>query len=322
MRRRWSPTTSSPPTRSGCAPTYSTLSGTGLLNLSRPAGVPDGGRRPIVPTVSATSFLAELDADLGADLALALDVATQVDAFTLEHFDAQDFSIDWKANATEVTEIDRQAETMIVDMLTRARPDHGAFGEEHGLRGDSSSPWRWVIDPIDGTSGFVRGIPIWATLIALTHASHGSVLGVVSAPALDTRWWGGAGLGAHAASRGRQRDIAVSTVDRLDHAQVSVTHNHGWDGLGLTDRLVELQQRARRGRNLGDFWQHMLVAEGALDVAVDAIGVAPYDLAALQPIVEAAGGRFTDRLGEATHEHNSAVSTNGVLHDDVLSLLA
>lgn len=258
--------------------------------------------------------------ELGDELALALTVAETADAFTLPHFDDRDFTVDWKTNATEVTVIDQGAERLIVDALLEARPHHGVFGEEHGLAGDEASPWRWVIDPIDGTSGYVRGIPVWATLIALMHDSV-PVLGVVSAPALGFRWWGGVGLGAHVATRGRTRTMSVSTVSDLAEAQVSVTHSSGWDALGATTKLVELQQRARRSRGLGDFWQHMLVAEGAVDVAVDAIGVAPYDLAALLPIVEAAGGRFTDRLGERTHEHNSAVSSNGLVHDDVVNLL-
>ncbi|MEP6300077.1 MAG: inositol monophosphatase family protein, partial [Ilumatobacter sp.] len=173
----------------------------------------------------------------------------------------------------------------------------------------------------DGTSGFVRGTPVWATLIALTNRGL-PVLGVVSAPALGFRWWGGVGLGAHLAARGVNRTLTVSTVADMAEAQVSITHNAGWDDLGLTDRLVSLQQRARRSRGMGDFWQHMLVAEGAMDVAVDAVGVAPYDLAAIKPIVEAAGGRFTDRLGEATHEHDTAISTNGLLHDEVVAILA
>ena len=259
--------------------------------------------------------------DLADELALALEIADAVDAFTLPHFETRDFIVDWKQNATEVTEIDHGAESLIVSGLVAARPEHGVFGEEHGLAGRGDSPWRWVVDPIDGTSGFVRGIPVWASLIALTHADHGAVLGVVSAPALDRRWWGGTGLGAHTRTRGRERDVAVSDVSDLGDAQISVTHNSGWDDLGLTDRLVALQQRARRSRGMGDFWQHMLVAEGAMDVAVDAVGVAPYDLAALAPIVEAAGGRFTDRHGESTHEHDTAVSSNGLLHDEVIALL-
>ena len=259
--------------------------------------------------------------DLRLELELALSVADLADGFTLPHFVDRDFTVDWKANQTEVTEIDRQAETLIVDALVARRPDHGAFGEEHGVAGADSSPWRWVIDPIDGTSGFVRGIPVWASLIALTHDDV-PVLGVVSAPALGVRWWGGVGLGAHVSTRGTTRSMAVSLVDELADAQVSITPSPGWDALGKTDRLLDLQRRARRSRGMGDFWQHMLVAEGAMDVAVDAVGVAPYDLAAVQPIVEAAGGRFTDRLGDATHLHDTAVSSNGLLHDEVIAILA
>lgn len=265
--------------------------------------------------------------DLADELDLALSVADTADAFTLRHFVARDFTVDWKENRTEVTEIDRTAESLIVDRLIAARPEHGVYGEEHGLTGDADSPWRWVIDPIDGTSGFVRGIPVWATLIALTHADHGAVLGVVSAPALGSRWWGGVGLGAQMTARAMTPHastsaLRVSSVEALEDAQVSVTHSSGWDRLGLTDNLVRLQQQARRARGMGDFWQHMLVAQGAMDIAVDAIGVAPYDLAAIKPIVEAAGGTFTDRHGAATHEHDSAVSSNGILHPIVLDLLS
>lgn len=263
----------------------------------------------------------DLGRDVAGDLALALAVADQADAFTLPHFLARDFTVDWKSNATEVTEIDRDAERLIVDALVDARPGHGVFGEEHGLAGDGESPWRWMIDPIDGTSGFVRGIPVWATLIALVHGDQ-PVLGVVSAPALGFRWWGGVGLGAHMSAHENTRPLSVSTVDDIADAQVSITYNEGWDALGSTGALVSLQQRARRSRGMGDFWQHMLVAEGAMDLAVDAIGVAPYDLAAVQPIVEAAGGTFTDRYGEATHLHDSAISSNGLLHADVIDALA
>lgn len=260
--------------------------------------------------------------DLAGELTLALSVADMADAFTLPHFVDRDFDVDWKANATEVTEIDRITETMIVDRLTSERPDHGVYGEEHGRQAASSgSPWEWVIDPIDGTSGFVRGIPVWATLIALTHTSDGAVLGVVSAPALQRRWWGGVGLGAHGRALGGERELHVSDVGSIGEAQVCVAHDDGWDRLGLTGALVALQQRAHRSRGFGDFWQHMLVAEGAMDVAVDAVGVEPYDLAAIQPVVEAAGGTFSDRVGEHTYLHDTAISTNGRLHDEVLAIL-
>jgi histidinol-phosphatase len=254
---------------------------------------------------------------LESELALAVELADECDAFTRPVYEARSFTLDWKSNRTEVTEADRIAEEMIGERLAVARPAHGLFGEEHGLRGDADSPWRWIVDPIDGTSGFVRGIPVWATLIALTHRQLGVVVGVVSAPALDRRWWAARDLGAFADGR----RCHVSDVDDLGDAQLCVTFNDGWDRLGLTGRLVELQQRSRRARGFGDFWQHMLVAEGAVDVAIDAVGVEIYDIAAVRVIVEEAGGVFTDRHGEATHEHDTAISTNGILHDQVIAHL-
>lgn len=264
----------------------------------------------------------DLAAQLGDELRLALAAADEADAITLRPFLARDVAVDWKPDHTEVTEIDRATEAAIVGRLVAARPGHAVLGEEHGQVGDPSSPWRWLVDPIDGTSGYVRGIPVWASLIGLTHADHGAVLGVVSAPALGRRWWGGVGLGAHVAHSGTTRPMRVSAVDDLADAQLCVTHSSGWDRLGLTPALIDLQRRARRSRGMGDFWQHMLVAEGAMDVAIDAVGVAAYDLAAVKPIVEAAGGAFTDRHGEPTHEHDTAISSNGLLHDQILAALA
>jgi histidinol-phosphatase len=254
---------------------------------------------------------------LDQELNLAIEAAELCDALTLSHYHSQDFHLDWKANRTEVTEVDRSAELLIADHLLAARPDHGVIGEEHGPRGDTFSPWQWLIDPIDGTSGFVRRIPVWATLIALTHVDHGPVLGVISAPAMAKRWWAARGLGAFADGRRCQ----VSTVDTLAEAQVSVTFNSGWDHLGLTSALVQIQSEARRPRGFGDFWQHCLVAEGAVDLAIDAVGVAPYDLAALKILVEEAGGVFTDRHGKPTHLSDTAISSNGLLHDQVIHRL-
>jgi histidinol-phosphatase len=252
------------------------------------------------------------------DLELALSLADAADAFTLPRFEAADFTLGWKDDRTEVTEADRGAESLLADLTRKHRPEHGFFGEEHGLQGPGDSPWRWIVDPIDGTSGFVRGIPVWATLIALTHPEHGVTVGVVSAPALGRRWWASTGGGAFA----NGHRCRVSPVASLADAQVCVTFNDGWDAVGRTAALVTLLQRARRARGFGDFWQHCLVAEGAVDVAIDAIGVRPYDIAAVRLIVEEAGGRFTDRHGEPTHEHDSAISTNGILHDEVVALLA
>ena len=257
-----------------------------------------------------------VDRDLAADLAFGLELAKMADAISLPYYAQRSFNLDWKANHTEVTEADRETESAISAQVLAQRPADGLFGEEHGLVGDTGSPWRWIIDPIDGTSNFVRGIPVWATLIALTHVDQGPLVGVVSAPALARRWWAANGLGAFADGRA----CHVSTVAKLDEAQVSVTYSSGWDEAGLTNKLVALQQGAYRARGFGDFWQHMLVAEGAIDLAIDAIGLAPYDLAAVMVVVEEAGGTFTDRHGARTYLSNSAVSSNGLLHHHIAGL--
>ncbi len=257
------------------------------------------------------------DVTLDDELALALELADAADALTLPPFQAREVTYDWKANHTEVTALDRAAERAIADRLAVARPHHRLLGEEFGAAGQQDSAWRWIVDPIDGTSGYVRGIPVWATLIALEHGADGVVVAVVSAPAMGRRWWAMAGAGAFADGRA----CRVSTVDAIAEAQVSITLNDGWDALGLTPALVGLAQEARRARGFGDFWQHCLVAEGALDVAVDAVGVAPYDIAAVRLLVEEAGGTFTDRHGTVTHESDSAISTNGLLHAEVVRRL-
>jgi histidinol-phosphatase len=257
--------------------------------------------------------------DLAHELAFALRLADAADAITLPHYEHRSFSLDWKANRTEVTEADRNAELAISAMVLDERPHHGLFGEEHGIVGDAESPWRWVIDPIDGTSNFVRGIPVWASLVALTHVDHGPVVGVVSAPAMGRRWFAAKGLGAMSTGMetrdtGIDRPCRVSSVASIDEAQVCITYSKGWDEVGLTHELVKLQQRAYRACGFCDFWQHMLVAEGAIDIAVDAVGVMPYDLAAVMIVVEEAGGTFTDRHGVRTFESDTAISSNGLLH--------
>jgi histidinol-phosphatase len=262
-------------------------------------------------------------AQAAGDLSLALAMADASDEFTLPRFQQQNFTLGWKDDRTEVTEADRGAESLLADIALSARPHHGFFGEEHGLQGAAESPWRWIVDPIDGTSGFVRGIPVWATLIALTYADPVShitrvMTSVVSAPALPRRWWASSGDGSFADGR----RCHVSRVAHIADAQVSITFNSGWEQLGLIPELAALASEARRSRGFGDFWQHCLVAEGAVDVAVDAVGLGIYDIAAVRLIVEEAGGRFTDRHGVVTHESNSAISSNGVLHDAVLARLS
>ena len=252
------------------------------------------------------------------ELALALALADAADAFTLPRFEAQDFTLGWKDDRSEVTEADRGCESLLAERVLAERPGHGFFGEEHGLQGAVDSPWRWIVDPIDGTSGFVRGIPVWGSLIALVHDGVPEVA-VISAPAMGRRWWAHRGHGAYTVHAGSVRTLRVSDVAELADAQISVTFSSGWDTLGKTTELVALVQGARRARGFGDFWQHCLVAEGALDVAVDAIGLGLYDVVAPQLIVEEAGGRFTNPFGDDATR--SAISSNPRLHTAVLTRL-
>jgi histidinol-phosphatase len=217
---------------------------------------------------------------------------------------------------SEVTEIDRDTETAIRSRLASIRPDDAVLGEEHGTDDRGRSGWRWIIDPIDGTANYVRGVPIWATLLA---AEHDGVLevGLVSAPALGRRWWAMRGGGAFADGRA----IRVSSVNRLADAHLSYTNVADFYAYGLGDQLVTLSQAVWRGRGLGDFWMHMLVAEGAFDIACEPV-VNLWDLAAIEVIVEEAGGRFTDLSGVARPDVGNALSTNGHLHDEVLAMLA
>ena len=255
--------------------------------------------------------------DLAAELDLALSLADDADVITLPRFLARNFSVDTKANATEVTEVDRAAETAVMDLIRAARPTHAWYGEEHGSGGNEGAEWTWVVDPIDGTSNFVRGVPVWATMIALVHRELGPVVGVVSAPAMQTRWWGMLDGGAYC----NGSPINVSDTEDITHAHLSVTANEAWTDAGRARNIEHLTGSVRRVRGFGDFWQHMLVAQGAVDVAVDAIGLEPYDIAPLVPIVKAAGGTITDRFGTEDWQANTAVSTNGRLHRRVVEIL-
>jgi histidinol-phosphatase len=183
-----------------------------------------------------------------------------------------------------------------------------------------------VIDPIDGTSNFVRGVPVWATLIALVDDGV-PLLGVVSAPALQRRWWAARGLGAHCTvghgtvGNGAPRQIRTSDTNELKRASASITVSESWHVAGKTAQLDALQRGVARLRNYGDFWQHMLVAEGAVDFAIDAIGLGPYDIAAIAAVVAEAGGTWSDRHGAPNWRSDSLVTSNGALHSDVLAEL-
>ena len=242
---------------------------------------------------------------------------------TVARFRDRGLVVATKPDLTPVTEADRTVERALGERIARARPDHGIVGEELGAhgpsgpssRGGTGTRWRWILDPIDGTKNYVRGIPVWATCIALQRDDE-VIVGVVSAPALDRRWWAARGEGAFAAGM----PIRVSAVGDLADAQLSYDSVMGFEAHGLGDRFLGLARRCWRTRGLGDFWSHVLVAEGAVDVAAEP-EVSVWDVAAIQVIVEEAGGRFSDLSGAARPDGGSAVSTNGLLHDEVLAAL-
>jgi histidinol-phosphatase len=245
------------------------------------------------------------------DLELALELADVADAITHGNFRRGDLRVERKPDLTLVTKVDLAVERALRERLEAARPDDGILGEELGERTPGTSR-RWILDPLDGTHGYLRGIPIFATLIALEQNGRIEV-GVVSAPGFGHRWWAVRGQGAFVDGL----PIHVSGVDRLEDAQLSFDSPTGFEKRGLSDRFLALARRCWRTRAYGDFWQHMLVAEGAVDVVVEPF-VSVWDLAATGLIVEEAGGRFTDLSGQARPDGGSAVSTNGLLHDEVL----
>ena len=256
---------------------------------------------------------------LEADLALAHELADAADLHTLARFRAQDLRVTSKPDLTPVSDADTDVEAEVRRTLAARRPGDAVLGEEQGLTGDG--PRQWVIDPVDGTKNFVRGVPVWATLIALRI--EGSVdIGVVSAPALGRRWWAARGSGAWAgASLSGAARLRVSAVTDLADAHLSYSSLIGWEAQGRLPGLLDLSRRVWRTRAFGDFWSHMLVAEGAVDIACEP-EVSLWDLAALQPVVEEAGGRFSDLAGVATPDGGSVVCTNGPLHEQVLAALA
>ncbi|MDQ1646194.1 MAG: histidinol-phosphatase [Cryptosporangiaceae bacterium] len=253
------------------------------------------------------------------DLALAHVLADTADSISLARFRALDLRIDAKPDLTPVSDADLTVEKSVRAVLARSRPRDGVLGEEFGTSAGSGSR-QWVIDPIDGTKNYIRGVPVWATLIALLDGGH-PVAGLVSAPALGRRWWAASGLGAFT---GKQRSAAtpirVSQVAKLEDASFSYSSLSGWEERGLLGGFLDLGRSVWRTRAYGDFYSYMLVAEGAVDIAAEP-EVSLWDLAALVPIVTEAGGRFTSLAGENGPGGGDAVATNGQLHDEVLSYL-
>jgi histidinol-phosphatase len=250
---------------------------------------------------------------LDDDLRLALDLAGVADAITMGAFRSAGLRVETKPDLTPVTEADRGVERELRARIEAERPGDAVVGEEFGSSGESSR--RWYLDPIDGTKNFVRGVPVFATLIGLQRDGE-MVVGVCSAPALRSRWWASRGGGAFADGR----RIHVSGVTLLADAQLSYDSVTGFEEEGLGEAFLELTRRCWRTRGFGDFWSHVLVAEGAVDIAIEPV-VSPWDLAPLQVIVEEAGGRFTDLSGVARIDGGSAVSSNGPLHDGVLAAM-
>jgi histidinol-phosphatase len=252
------------------------------------------------------------------DLRFAHVLADDADAQTLSRFLGADVKVETKADHSPVTDADRATEEAIRRTLNRARPRDSVVGEEFGTDGYSSR--RWVIDPIDGTKNYLRGVPVWATLIGLMVEDE-VVAGVVSAPALNRRWWAARGTGAWT---GRSLSSAtrcrVSDVASVSDASLSYSDLAEWEKHDRLPAFLDLTRACWRTRAYGDFWSYMLVADGAVDIAAEP-ELALYDMAALVPIVEEAGGRFTGLQGEPGPHGGSAVATNGRLHDDVLAAL-
>jgi histidinol-phosphatase len=257
--------------------------------------------------------------DYAADLDLARRIADAADHITRGRFGASDLVVESKPDLTPVSDADTAVERAVREILSAERPSDAVSGEEFGAVG--SGPRRWVIDPIDGTKNFVRGVPVWATLIALVDGDE-PVVGVVSAPALGRRWWAARGAGAWVDVQGQEaRRLSVSRVSLLADASLSYASLSGWGALGLRDAFVDLTERVWRSRAYGDFWSYMLVAEGAVDLAAEP-ELSLWDMAALAPIVLEAGGRFTGLNGvDGVHQGNAAAS-NGLLHEEFLAALS
>jgi len=252
---------------------------------------------------------------MALDLELALEACDLADRITLSAFRRPSLAVETKADQSPVTEADKATELAIRQLIGRERPADAVLGEEMGSTGRGER--RWVVDPIDGTVQFVHGIPVWATLLAL-EVEGVMELGVVSAPALGRRWWARRGQGAYAGAPGDAGErISVSGVAGLAEASISCGCIRDFP---FPERLVELAAKVRHDRGFGDFWQHMLVAEGACDAALDPVD-SLWDIAALQVIVEEAGGRFTDFAGERRLDGGNAVSSNGLVHDYVIAAL-
>ena len=255
---------------------------------------------------------------MNSDLELALEMAAVADQLAMSRYRALDLSIETKPDFTPVTEADRAVETKLRELLASKRPADGVIGEEFPNTNESASR-TWIIDPIDATKNYVRGVPVWATLIALAVDGKPEV-GVVSAPAMGRRWWASPQDGAFTQDvDGSIRSLNVSAVRDLADASFSFSDSVGWEALG-SDVLSRITSSVWRSRGYGDFWSHLLVAEGAVDIAIEP-ELQSYDMAAFVAIVLASGGTVTGANGQDPLTAGNAVTTNGLLHNVVLDLI-
>jgi histidinol-phosphatase len=255
------------------------------------------------------------------DLNVALELADVADQITLSRFRADDLIVETKPDLTPVSEADTAVERAVREMLAAIRPGDSVVGEEYGDSTAPDSSRRWIIDPIDGTKSYVRGIPLWATLLALQEDGEVTAA-VVSAPALQRRWWASAGDGAFVADglSSEPRRVRVSAISTLGDSHLSYADLVDWGEIGRLDAVLELIQSCWRSRSLGDFWAYMLLAEGSIEISLDPLA-SLWDLAAPQLIVEEAGGRFTDLGGVRTADGGDAIATNGLVHDAARAII-
>ncbi len=256
------------------------------------------------------------------DLRLAHVLADQADSLTMQRFKALDLKVETKPDLTPVSDADKATEELLRTTLGRSRPRDAVLGEEYGdTPGNSgSSRRRWIIDPIDGTKNYVRGVPVWATLIALMEGPS-PVVGVVSAPALGRRWWASKGGGAYSGrSLSQATRLSVSKVKELEDASFAYSSVISWEEDGKLDGFLALSRSCWRTRAYGDFWSHMMVAEGSVDLAAEP-EVSLWDLAAIAVIVTEAGGQFSSTEGDPSPAAGSACTSNGLLHDSLLAYL-
>lgn len=253
-----------------------------------------------------------------ADLTFALALADLADSISLPRFRSSDLTIEVKDDRSFVTDADEAVERALRARIEAERPEDSFFGEESGRT--EKGRRRWLIDPIDGTSNFLRGVSNWSTLIAL-EVDEQPTVGVISAPAFKARWWAENGGGAWGQVTGESpRRMKVSAVGELSQASLSFQSIEQWDVAGYLQPLIALARSVWQDRAYGDMWSYMLLAEGLVDIVAE-FDLDPYDLAAFVPIIREAGGRFTDIEGNESIWNGSSLATNGSLHDAVIAKL-